>query len=87
MAYRPLSERLDFFGITPNDTAHKGVSRAIDRRIERALDEFYAELKSREELMSMFSSPEAIDRARGAQAKHWKGAFRDGITESFRNRA
>jgi len=87
MAYRPLSERLDFFGITAHDHAHKGVVRAIDRRIEKALDEFYAELRTREELNSKFKDPGTIDRARSAQAKHWRGAFKDGITDTFRDRA
>ena len=75
MAHRPLSERLEFYGIAANDPAHKAVSRAVHRRIERALDDFYAELRSRPDLAGMFEDPAMMDRARGAQARHWQSVF------------
>ena len=87
MAHRPLSERLAFYGITAQDPAHKGVSRAINRRIERALDDFYTELRSRPELAAMFEDPAMMDRARGAQARHWQSVFEDGVDDRFRDRA
>ncbi|MEM7689766.1 MAG: globin-coupled sensor protein [Pseudomonadota bacterium] len=87
MAHRPLSERLEFYGITAHDKAHKGVSRAVNRRIEQALDDFYAELRSRQDLASMFKDPAMMERARGAQAQHWKSVFADGVDDRFRDRA
>ena len=87
MAHRPLSERLNFYGSTAQDPAHKGVSRAVNRRIERALDDFYAELRSRENLSAMFEDPAMMDRARKAQARHWQSVFEDGVDERFRDRA
>ncbi|MEM6584346.1 MAG: globin-coupled sensor protein [Pseudomonadota bacterium] len=87
MAHRPLSERLNFYGIIAQDPAHKGVSRAVNRRIERALDDFYAELRSRENLSAMFEDPAMMDRARKAQARHWQSVFDEGVDERFRDRA
>ena len=87
MAHRPLTERLSFYGIEPRDPSYKAVSRAVDRRIEHALDEFYAELRSRENLSGMFEDPSMMDRARKAQANHWQSVFTDGVDERFRDRA
>lgn len=87
MAHRPLKERLEFYGIEQHDPAHKGVSRAIERRIDRALDDFYSELRSRPELSKMFKDPAMMDRARGAQVKHWQSVFQDGVDDRFRDRA
>ncbi|MEM9310679.1 MAG: globin-coupled sensor protein [Pseudomonadota bacterium] len=87
MAHRPLSERLEFYGIKAQDPAHKGVSRAVNRRIEKALDEFYTELRSRENLASLFEDPSMMNRARGAQANHWQSVFQQGVDDRFRDRA
>lgn len=87
MAHRPLSERLSFYGIEPQNHHYKGVSRAVDRRIDRALDEFYTELRSRENLSAMFEDPAMMDRARKAQANHWQSVFADGVDDRFRDRA
>ncbi len=87
MAHRPLSERLNFYGIDPNDPAHKGVSRAINRRIDRALDDFYTELRSREDLAKKFDDPGRMDSARKAQARHWQSVFEQGVDDRFRDRA
>ncbi len=87
MAHRPFNERLEFYGIEAKDPAHKGVSRAINRRIDRALDDFYAELRSRENLAAMFDDPAMMDRARKAQARHWQSVFEDGVDDRFRDRA
>ncbi|MEO0871234.1 MAG: globin-coupled sensor protein [Pseudomonadota bacterium] len=87
MPNRPLSERLDFYGIQAQDPAFKGVSRAIARRIDRALDEFYAGLRGRSDLAGMFKNSASMDRARNAQAKHWQSVFKDGVNEQFHERA
>lgn len=87
MAHRPLSERLGFYGIEAQDPAHKGVAKAVDRRIEKALDEFYTELRSRENLVGMFKDPQIMERARSAQANHWSSVFKQGVDDRFRDRA
>lgn len=87
MAHKPLSERLSFYGINAHDPAHKGVSRAIERRINTALDAFYSELRSRPNLVEKFKDPEMMDSARNAQANHWKSVFKDGVDDRFRDRA
>ena len=87
MAHRPFKERLDFYGIQPDNPAHKAVAKAVNRRIERALDDFYTELRSRKDLADMFEDPSMMDRARNAQAKHWQSVFEQGVDERFRDRA
>jgi methyl-accepting chemotaxis protein len=87
MAHRPLNERLEFYKVARQCSDHAVIARAVRRRMDRALDAFYAELGSREELSAMFSSPAAMERARKAQANHWIDAFENGIDERFRDRA
>jgi methyl-accepting chemotaxis protein len=87
MADRSLSERLDFYGIEAQNSAYKSIGRAVNRRIDRALDDFYTELRSRENLAAMFDDPAMIDRARKAQARHWQAVFEDGVDERFYDRS
>lgn len=87
MAHRPLSERLEYYKVVSRHPDHSVIARAIRRRMDRALDAFYTELKSRDDLSGMFSSPAAMERARRAQAKHWLDAFEKGIDDRFRDRA
>ncbi|MEM6856247.1 MAG: globin-coupled sensor protein [Pseudomonadota bacterium] len=87
MADRNLAGRLEFYGINASDPAYKSVSRAVDRRVEKALDAFYSDLHTREHLASMFKDTTSMDRASSAQARHWQAVFKDGVTEQFSNRA
>ncbi|MDJ0977111.1 MAG: globin-coupled sensor protein [Erythrobacter sp.] len=87
MAHRPLSERLEYYGIKARDPAYKGVSRAVRKRIDTALDVFYAELASRENLAAKFENPEMMRRARNAQSNHWISVFEQGVDDRFRDRA
>ena len=87
MAHRPLSERLEFYKVAGQHRDHAIIARAIRRRMDHALDAFYRELKSRDDLARMFSSDAAMERARKAQGRHWLEAFEQGIDERFRDRA
>lgn len=87
MAHRPLNERLEFYKVAPRHSDHAVIARAVRRRMDRALDAFYVELASRDELAKFFTSPAAMERARRAQANHWLDAFQNGISEKFRDRA
>ncbi|MFM7403525.1 MAG: methyl-accepting chemotaxis protein [Erythrobacter sp.] len=87
MAHRPLSERLEFYKIERTHPDHAHIVAAIRRRMDRALDDFYVELKSRDDLAGMFSDGRSMDRARNAQARHWIETFEKGIDENFRDRA
>lgn len=87
MAHRPLNERLDYYGIEANSPAYRVISRAIRRRMEGALDDFYTELSSRPELAGKFENPGAMERARRAQARHWAAVFDNGVDETFRDRS
>ena len=87
MAHRPLKERLEFYKVQTRHKDHAVIAHAIRRRMSRALDDFYVELASRDELARMFASPAAMERARKAQAAHWIDAFENGIDERFRDRS
>jgi methyl-accepting chemotaxis protein len=87
MAHKPFSERLEFYKVASKHSDHRQIAAAIRRRMDRALDAFYVELKSREDLAGMFSDASAMDRARKAQARHWLEAFDQGIDERFRDRS
>lgn len=87
MAQTLSNERMEFYAVEAQDPAYKGVSRAINRRIERALDEFYTDLRSRPDLAGMFQDASSMDRARQAQARHWQAVFKDGVDDRFFNRA
>ncbi|WP_017665886.1 globin-coupled sensor protein [Porphyrobacter sp. AAP82] len=87
MAHRLLSERLEFYRVAPRHSDHAAIARAIRRRMDRALDGFYTELKSRDSLSGMFTDAAAMDRARRAQARHWQDAFDNGIDDRFYSRS
>ncbi len=87
MTESTLSERLNYYGLQGDDPAYKGIANALDKFIEPTLDGFYAEVRSRDHLAAKFKDSASIDRARRAQAKHWKGAFTEGLNESFLKRS
>ncbi|MFO6447042.1 methyl-accepting chemotaxis protein [Erythrobacter sp. NE805] len=87
MTTSELAERLDYYGLSTRDTDYAGVARAIDRAIESALTGFYDEVKTRPNLAGKFMDPASMTRARAAQARHWKGAFTEGLDEAFLKRS
>jgi methyl-accepting chemotaxis protein len=56
-------------------TALREVWPIVEAGIGGLLDTLYAHMMTRPNLRAMFSSPEAIQRARDLQAKHWRGLF------------
>ncbi|WP_379920557.1 methyl-accepting chemotaxis protein [Erythrobacter sp. R86502] len=82
-----LAERLEYYGLDAHDPDFKGVAAAIRRYIEPTLNGFYRELQTRNELSAKFTDATSMERARRAQAKHWTGAFTEGLDESFLTRS
>jgi methyl-accepting chemotaxis protein len=82
-----LSERLDYYGLKARDPIYDSVAAAIERHIEPTLTGFYQEVQSRDELAKKFVDATSMARARAAQAKHWKGAFTDGLDAAFLKRS
>ena len=83
-----FAERLDFYGLATHDPAAFGaVSAALDRRLQDALEIFYATISARPQLAAFFASQQQMGRAKGAQAKHWEAVFRDGVDARFYDRA
>ncbi|KEO90098.1 hypothetical protein EH31_08375 [Erythrobacter longus] len=84
----PLHERLDFYGFDRvKPAAFKSVSKALDRKLDKALTGFYETVAARQELSDFFGGQQSMDRAKDMQGKHWREVFRTGVDESFQNRA
>lgn len=88
MPNSPLSERLDYYGLShiPASVLN-GVGRTLKRRLDGALDGFYRVIASRKELSAHFDSPQQMARAKAMQAEHWTAVFRDGVDDRFHQRA
>lgn len=83
-----LQDRLNFYGFERvNSKAYKGVSKALGRRLEKALSEFYETIKKDPELSNFFDGPQSMDRAKRLQANHWEDAFTNGVNQQFADRA
>lgn len=78
-----LTERLDYYGLDPHDPIYRSIAAAIERHIEPTLSGFYREVQSRGELAAKFVDAASMARARAAQARHWKGAFTEGLDSAF----
>lgn len=83
-----FQDHLEFYDITalPN-SAFKGVSNALDRRMDTALDSFYETVSSRENLRAHFTGSQSMGRAKSLQGQHWKAVFREGVDNRFYDRA
>jgi len=88
MTNTPLSERLDYYGLSNiSQSVLNGVGRALRRRLDGALDGFYRVISSRKDLSAHFDSPQQMARAKQMQAEHWTSVFRDGVDDRFHQRA
>ena len=66
------SERLAFLQIDSSTTATLQAARAIiEPHLDRILDEFYAHVRSYPKMTGLFTSAEAMARARSMQRNHW----------------
>ena len=87
MTQQSLTERLDYYGLQARDPDFKAVAAAIERFIEPTLNGFYREIQTRDELAGKFVDAASMARARSAQARHWKGAFTEGLDDAFLKRS
>ncbi len=88
MSKSGLLERLDYFGLEKVDrTAFRGVSAALERRIDAALSIFYETISAKPELAAFFESRQQMNRAKSLQAEHWQAVFREGVDQRFHDRA
>ncbi|WP_086734518.1 methyl-accepting chemotaxis protein [Erythrobacter colymbi] len=88
MSANPLKERLDYYGLADiRQGTLAGVARALNRRLDGALDGFYRVIASRKELSDHFDNPQQMSRAKSLQAEHWTAVFRDGVDDRFYQRA
>ncbi len=83
-----LNDRINFYGLDrTSNSAFKGVSTVLDRRIDNALETFYASISGRANLAQMFDSPQHMEKGKSLQREHWVAVFRDGVDERFRKRS
>ncbi|MCB2073372.1 MAG: globin-coupled sensor protein [Novosphingobium sp.] len=68
-------------------SAFAGVKRALNRRIDKALDRFYEKVSSVPQLGHFFSGKEHMNRAKQAQTDHWIGVFTNGVDDAYHKRA
>lgn len=88
MSNDQLKDRIDFYGIDKVSQATlNGVSRALKRRLDPAMTNFYAVISQRRELAAHFSGPQQMDKAKNLQSEHWRAVFRDGVDDRFYQRA
>jgi methyl-accepting chemotaxis protein len=55
----------------------------LDKALPDILAKFYQHMRTRPELMAMFKDGGAIDRARSAQAEHWRKLFRADFSAAY----
>ncbi|MGY6550535.1 MAG: methyl-accepting chemotaxis protein [Erythrobacter sp.] len=83
-----FSQRLEFYGLhRPDPDTFRGVSSALERRIDIALDAFYETISGNPELAAFFDNRQQMNRAKNKQGEHWRAVFRDGVDERFQDRA
>lgn len=83
-----LDERIEFYGFSKvSRSSLDRVGKALDGRVEKALEDFYATVGDKPELAAFFDSQASMAKARDLQGTHWKSAFRDGIDGRFFERS
>lgn len=88
MSSAPLQQRLDFYGFNNvKPAAYKGVNKALDRKLDKALAGFYETIKSRDDLSDFFGGPQSMGRAKKLQGDHWREVFKSGVNEAFEERS
>ncbi|MFA7601997.1 MAG: protoglobin domain-containing protein, partial [Novosphingobium sp.] len=83
-----FQDRLDFYELDRlNSRDFAGVRRALERRIDTALERFYGRISSTGALAHFFRDSQHMSRARNAQRDHWMDVFSNGVNEAYRRRA
>lgn len=83
-----FSEQIAFYELDRTDrAAFSGVLRALNRRVDTALDRFYAKIAGVPALGHFFSGKAHMDRAKSAQRAHWIGVFTHGVNDEYYKRA
>ena len=78
-----LAERLSFYRIDASDGDFPALAAALESFGAKALDRFYENVLATPATAPFFPDRKAVDRAHGAQRKHWKSVFEQGLTEDY----
>jgi len=68
-------------------SAFAGVKRALNRRIDKALNRFYAKVSSVPQLSHFFRDQQHMNAAKNLQTEHWMGVFTNGVNDEYHKRA
>jgi methyl-accepting chemotaxis protein len=84
-----LSERMAFMRLDDSNVENiRGLKPIIERELPRALDGFYAQIRSTPEARKFFADDSIARRAKGAQIHHWEaissGVFDDNYAAAVR---
>ncbi len=79
-----IPQRLAFMGMTdPARQSLRDFAPALEAALPDILSRFYNHMRSRPDLAAMFKDGAALDRARGAQAEHWRKLFRAEFNQDY----
>ena len=71
-----LAERLDFIGVRPEHRAAlQGFAPTVQAAMPKILEGLYSKICANAELAGMFANAAAMERAAGAQTRHWLALF------------
>ena len=82
------SSRIDFFelGGVPQ-SRYSRVRKVLERGLGKALDSFYAKIRSVPKLAGFFRDTDHMNTAKGLQENHWLQVFTDGPDQNYFERA
>jgi methyl-accepting chemotaxis protein len=83
-----LQGRLEFYELDQADnSSFRRVRKVLGRHVDRALDRFYGKISRMPELARFFARAGQMDRAKGAQHRHWMKIFDEGLSDDYHRRA
>lgn len=87
MSAADFNERIAFYGFENiQERSIARVGKAVDRVLDKALDEFYDTFRRLPEMANNPKSLDQITEARGLLGDHWNLAFEEGINANFHER-
>jgi methyl-accepting chemotaxis protein len=79
-----IAERLRFLGLdTAARAAIRDMAPLLQAALPQILDGFYAHMRQWPALTGMFSTDQALQRARAAQAQHWQRLFSGAFDDAY----
>lgn len=82
-----MRQRTEFMRLDPAALAHvRHVKDTLDRELPTALDVFYTHLRRTPDVVKYFSDDASVERAKGAQVRHWASISHGDLGPSYVDR-